>query len=344
MLAYIPAASTGADAIRRGHRERPGGVEFRRDLAAWRGGRDLVVCRPPAGGKHRANPRHDSPWAATICVMRVGSVPLPSAGGPCAIDLRTDHGSELRWRTPDGGQDSEIIRPLRAIPGGSIRSNPRWRPLRKWWSPNLIYAARAKGAYITDLDGNEFLDYHCASGSIFLGYSNPEVDEAVIDVIRNHGNQFALPHQFEIDLASKLREHIPSAEMIAFSNAGTDTMQFALRVSRGYTGRSKIVKFEGGYQGWADSVAVSVTPDRADAGSERAPNVVPGTTGIPSEVLATMLVCPYNDAEAVAETFDAHRNSIAALVVEPYVHGTNLRPKPGFLAALRRLCDEAGWC
>ena len=82
---------------------------------------------------------------------------------------------------------------------------PGGAPCGKWWSPNLIYVTRAKGAYITDLDGNEFLDYHCASGSVFLGYANSEVDEAVIDVIRNHGNQFALPHQFEISLATKLR-------------------------------------------------------------------------------------------------------------------------------------------
>lgn len=219
---------------------------------------------------------------------------------------------------------------------------PGGAPCGKWWSPNLIYAARAKGAYITDLDGNEYLDYHGASGSVFLGYSDPEVDEAVIEVIRHHGNQFALPHQFEIELAAKLCEHIPCAEMSAFSNAGTDTMQFALRVARSYTGKSKIVKFEGGYQGWADSVAVSISPARADAGSAHSPNAVPDTTGLPPEVLGTVLVCPYNDAESVAETFDAHRDAIAALVVEPYVHGTNLRPKPGFLAALRQLCDAAG--
>ncbi len=219
---------------------------------------------------------------------------------------------------------------------------PGGAPCGKWWSPNLIYVTRAKGAYITDLDGNEFLDYHCASGSVFLGYANSEVDEAVIDVIRNHGNQFALPHQFEISLATKLREHIPCAEMSAFSNAGTDTMQFALRVARAYTGKSKIVKFEGGYQGWADVVAVSVQPTRADAGSASAPNTVPGTDGLPPEIRDTVLVCPFNDIEAVAEIVHAHEDDIAALVVEPYIHGTNLRPKAGFLAALRKLCDETG--
>ena len=102
------------------------------------------------------------------------------------------------------------------------------------------------------------------------------------------------------------------------------------------------MKFEGAYQGWADTVAVSVTPGRSDVGSARAPAAVPGTSGIPPEVLAQVLVCPYNDADAVAETFDTHRDTIAALIVEPYVHGTNLRPKPGFLAALRDLCDAAG--
>ena len=226
--------------------------------------------------------------------------------------------------------------------GEASEVTPGGAPCGKWWSPNLIYAARAKGAYITDIDGNAFLDYHCASGPIILGHGDPEVDEAVIEVIRNHGNQFALPHPFEIRLAQKLKEHIPCAEMSAFSNAGTDTMQLALRVARAYTGKSKVVKFEGGYQGWADVIAVSIQPSRADAGPASAPTTVPGTTGLPPEIRDSVLVCPFNDIDAVAETLHARRQEIAALVVEPYVHGTNLKPNPGFLAALRALCDESG--
>src|SRR5262245_9533228 len=163
-------------------------------------------------------------------------------------------------------------------PGGS--------PDGKWWEPNLIYAKRAKGCRLTDLDGNEYIDFHCGAGPIILGHSHPEVNQAVIDTIQNIGVQFALPHQVSIGLAEKLRACLPSAEMSVFCNAGTDAAHFAVRVARTYTGRPKIAKFEGGYQGWADPVAMSTTPTAADFGSDTAPNTVPDTGGLLPEVVA----------------------------------------------------------
>ena len=222
----------------------------------------------------------------------------------------------------------------RYTPGGS--------PDGKWWEPNLIYAKRAKGCRLTDLDGHEYIDYHCGAGPIILGHAHPEVNQAVIDTIQETGVQFALPHEISIGLAKKLSECLPSAEMSVFCNAGTDVAHFAVRVARTYTGRPKIAKFEGGYQGWADPVAMSTGPKAPDFGSEEAPRTVPDTGGLLPEVLANTIVLPYNNLEAIARRVEENKDQIACLFVEPYVHGFDIPAKPGFLRGLRELCDATG--
>jgi glutamate-1-semialdehyde 2,1-aminomutase len=222
----------------------------------------------------------------------------------------------------------------RYTPGGS--------PDGKWWEPNLIYAKRAKGCRLTDLDGNEYIDYHCGAGPIILGHAHPEVNQGVIDTIQDVGVQFALPHEISIRLAMKLSQCLPSAEMSVFCNAGTDAAHFAVRVARTYTGRPKIVKFEGGYQGWADPVAMSTSPTEPDFGSDEAPRTVPDTGGLLPEVLANTIVLPYNNLEAIARRLERDKDQIACLFVEPYIHGFDIPARAGFVQGLRELCDATG--
>jgi glutamate-1-semialdehyde 2,1-aminomutase len=223
---------------------------------------------------------------------------------------------------------------LRWTPGGS--------PDGKWWEPNLIYAKSAKGCRLTDLDGNEYIDYHCGAGPIILGHAHPEVNQAVIETIGNIGVQFALPHEISIRLAKKLSECIRSAEMSIFCNAGTDAAHFAVRTARTYTGRTKIVKFEGGYQGWADPLAMSTNPQSPDFGSDIAPRTVPDTAGLLPDTLANTIVLPYNNLEAAARRVEQDKGQIACIFVEPFIHGFDIQAKPGFLKGLRELCDSAG--
>jgi glutamate-1-semialdehyde 2,1-aminomutase len=223
---------------------------------------------------------------------------------------------------------------LRYTPGGS--------PDGKWWEPNLIYAKSAKGCRLTDLDGNVYIDYHCGAGPIILGHAHPEVNQAVIDTIQGIGVQFALPHELSIRLAKKLSECVPCAEMSVFCNAGTDAAHFAVRAARTYTGRPKIVKFEGGYQGWADPLAMSTNPQAPDFGSDVAPHTVPDTGGLLPDTLANTIVLPYNNLEAAARRLEQDKGQIACIFVEPYIHGFDIQAKPGFLEGLRNLCDSAG--
>ena len=145
-----------------------------------------------------------------------------------------------------------LQRALVRTPGGS--------PDGKWWEPNLIYARSGKGSRLTDVDGNEYIDYLCGAGPIILGHAHPEVNQAVIDTIQNTGVQFSLPHEISVQLAEKLAKCLPCAEMSVFCNAGTDAALFAVRTARTFTERPKVVKFEGGYQGWADPLAISTSP------------------------------------------------------------------------------------
>lgn len=221
----------------------------------------------------------------------------------------------------------------RYAPGGS--------PDGKWWSPNFIYAHHAKGCRLTDIDGNEFIDYYCGAGPIILGHAHPEVNQAVIDTVQNIGVQFALPHEKSIGLCKKLSECIPCAEMSVFCNAGTDTAHFAVRVARTFTGRPKIVKFEGGYQGWADPVAMSTNPKESDFGPANAPRTVADTGGLLPDVLANTIVLPYNDLDIAAQRIEKEKANIACVFVEPFIHGFGIAAQPNFLRGLRELCTAA---
>ena len=220
------------------------------------------------------------------------------------------------------------------------RYSPGGAPDAKGWERDLFYIERAKGNRLWDLDGNEYIDYNAGAGPIILGHSADELDEVVIETIRNVGVQVAQPHTLEVELTKKLREIIPGAEQSVFCNAGTDTLQYAVRMARTYTGRQKVVKFEGGYHGWADGLAISTNPSLDAAGPGSSPNAIPDTSGVLPAILENTIVLPYNDLDAASERLEREKRDIACVIVEPIVHGHAILPRPGFLKGLQELCNS----
>lgn len=203
--------------------------------------------------------------------------------------------------------------------------------------PRLVFT-RAEGARIWDADGNEYLDYHAAFGPFILGHVHPVVVQRVEEALWETDLYGVGATPQEIALAEKVVEHVPSIEQVLFTNAGSEATFHALRVARAYTGREKIIKFQGCYHGWHDAVLRNVIS---------APEMVGKrdllSAGIMAETADATLICDFNDADQVADTIAAHPGEIAAIIVEPIPHNIGcVRPEPGFLEALRELCDDHG--
>jgi glutamate-1-semialdehyde 2,1-aminomutase len=209
----------------------------------------------------------------------------------------------------------------------------------KSYPPWPLYVKRAHGARIWDVDDNEFIDYWCGAGPIILGHGHSEVNEAVFRTVQEFGSNYCQPHPREVELAKRLSELIPCAEKTAFCNAGSDAIFHIVRLVRAYTGRPKIIKFEGGLHGWSDTGAMSVFPRREDAGPDDHPNTVPETPGLLPDVVKNTIVLPYNNASVVEDTIKREKGKVAAVLVEPAIVSCNIQPKEGYLQALRQICD-----
>ncbi|MGQ9454929.1 MAG: glutamate-1-semialdehyde 2,1-aminomutase [Armatimonadota bacterium] len=196
-----------------------------------------------------------------------------------------------------------------------------------------VFVSRGEGAYIFDEDGNQFIDYVCSWGPLILGHAHPDVVEAVCTAAKS-GTSFGTATAREVELAEMLVEAVPSIEMIRLVNSGTEAVMSAIRVARGYTGRTKVVKFEGCYHGHADALL-------AKAGSGIATFGLPDSAGVPSSVTADTIVLPYNNLDAVQQAVQAAANEIACIVVEPVAGNMGVvPPASGFLEGLRNLCDR----
>jgi glutamate-1-semialdehyde 2,1-aminomutase len=195
------------------------------------------------------------------------------------------------------------------------------------------FLARAQGARVWDADGREYIDYVGSWGPAILGHAHPEVVAAVVEAAAN-GLTFGAPTEREVLLAEKLCSLVPSMEMVRLVSSGTEATMSALRVARAATRRDRILKFAGCYHGHADGLLVK-------AGSGAATFGVPDSPGVPAACAALTRTCPFNDLAAVGEAL-ADR-TVAAVIVEPVVGNMGLLlPRPGFLAGLRRACDETG--
>jgi len=222
-------------------------------------------------------------------------------------------------------------RAARSIPGG-VNS-----PVRAFGSvggtPRFI--ARAQGPYIHDAEGTRYIDYIGSWGPAILGHAHPEVIRAVQEAAVN-GLSFGAPTEAEIDIAEALIRRIPSIEQVRLVSSGTEATMSAIRLARGFTGRSKIVKFEGCYHGHADSLLVKAGSGLLTFGN-------PTSAGVPPEFVAHTLVLEYNNLDAVAQAFEQHGNEIACIIVEPFAGNMNLvKAAPGFLEGLRELCTRHG--
>ncbi|MFE4692530.1 aspartate aminotransferase family protein [Streptomyces sp. NPDC056749] len=207
--------------------------------------------------------------------------------------------------------------------------------------PYPLYMTSGSGARVRDVDGNEYIDYLVSYGSAVLGHASPLLTDALTDVLRT-GTMFGTCNVPEVELAELICRMVPCAELVRFANSGSEAVQGAVRAARGYTGRSTILKFEGHYHGWSDTLAVSNRPTTAEAGPYGAPHAVPHSPGIPPGVVDDVVVRPWNDPAALRSALDAHPG-LAAVICEPIVaNNACTMPDTGFLELLRQECTARG--
>ncbi|OUR62339.1 glutamate-1-semialdehyde-2,1-aminomutase [Bermanella sp. 47_1433_sub80_T6] len=198
-----------------------------------------------------------------------------------------------------------------------------------------IFFNKAKGAYLFDEDGNRYVDYVNSWGPLILGHGAEPVLDAVKAQLEN-GLSFGAPTELEVEMAQKVCEIYPSMDMVRMVNSGTEATMSAIRLARGFTGRDKMVKFEGCYHGHADSLLVK-------AGSGALTLGVPSSPGVPSVLADLTITLTYNDLDGVKEYFAKNGSEIACIIVEPLAGNMNfIPPEPGFLEGLREVCDENG--
>ncbi len=212
------------------------------------------------------------------------------------------------------------------IPGG-VNS-----PVRSY-SPYPLFVASAKGSRFRTVDGEEFLDYCMAYGALLDGHAREEVVEAAQKAL-DGGSVYGQPTEMEVELAGLIRSIVPSLEMVRLVNSGTEATMHSLRLARAFTGRQKILKFEGGYHGAHDSVLVR-------AGSGASSLGIPSSEGISKQVTKETLVAKFNDEEMSRKLIGDHAHELAAVIVEPVMGNMGpILPRPGFLEALRKITQE----
>ena len=196
------------------------------------------------------------------------------------------------------------------------------------------FLSEGRGSHVIDVDGNEYIDFICSWGPLILGHCHQAVEEAVLEAVR-HGLSFGAPTEIEVKMA-ELVTKMTGTEMVRMVNSGTEAVMSALRLARGATGRSKIIKFAGCYHGHSDSMLVK-------AGSGALTGGAPDSAGVPAEMAADTLTARYNDAASVRALLEANPGQVAAVIVEPVAANMGVvPPQPGFLEALRGLCDAYG--
>jgi glutamate-1-semialdehyde 2,1-aminomutase len=214
---------------------------------------------------------------------------------------------------------------------------------RKYGHPHAIFYTHAKGSRLYDVDGNEYLDFTLSQGPMIVGHSHPKVVEAVA-AYSAQGQMFAGQHIQEIELAEKLNEIIPSAELMRFCLDGSEAVQTALRVARAKTGKKKFLRFEGHYHGWLDNVAWGLSAPSAEAlGDREHPQVFPWSQGLAAHASDEFIILPWNDLALVKKTMAEHHHEIAAIITEPVMCNNGcILPKDGFLQGIRSVCSEYG--
>ncbi len=210
--------------------------------------------------------------------------------------------------------------------------------VRSLMEPHPIYFDHGKGSRLYDVDGNEYIDYLLGYGPMILGYHPQAVIDAM-EIQLQKGWGWGAPHELLSELAEKLIEVVPCYEMVRFNNSGSEAVHAVQRLARAYTGRNKILKFEGHYHGWYDNIYVSHLPEAESMiGLERAPWKVLGSPGQPESVLEDLVVLPWNDLEILEKTLQAQAHQIAAVIMEPIMSNCAvIPPNDGYLQGVREL-------
>jgi glutamate-1-semialdehyde 2,1-aminomutase len=220
-------------------------------------------------------------------------------------------------------------RAKQVIPGGVNSPVRAFRAV----GGNPLFINRAKGAYLYDEDGNQFIDLINSWGPMILGHAHPAVQEAVIKALEG-SSSFGAPTQREVEMAELICSIVPSIEQVRMVNSGTEATMAAIRVARGYTGRDKIIKMEGCYHGHADSFLIA-------AGSGAMTFGVPDSPGVTKGVANDTLTAPFNDLDSVEKLLNENKDQVAALIIEPVVGNMGcVLPRKGYLQGLRKLCDQ----
>lgn len=258
---------------------------------------------------------------------------LPATSRPVDPDrvrtLLAQEWDRFSSSTPASGEHN--VRAARTLPLGVTSSFQHW-------DPYPVSVESARGAWLTDVDGRRMLDLSMGFGAMLVGHLNPTVVEHVQKALTDTGTLFVTPSPQATEMSERFCARF-GLDMIRFTNSGTESLMYAIRAARAYTGRKAVVKIEGGYHGGYDALQVSVKPDLANIGPADAP-----VGEVPFDVEAgTVHVVPYNDLDRLAAILAEHGREIAVMVVEPVVENLSIVvPDEGYLAGVRRLCDEHG--
>ncbi len=217
----------------------------------------------------------------------------------------------------------------RALPGGALGTRLNPEGLR-------MTIATAAGSRITDVEGSEWIDYVCGAGALILGHQHPTVVEAVQAQAARSIHQYAALSDVSISLAAAVVDAVPGAERMVFTTTGSEATFYAMRMARAFTGRPKILKFEGAFHGNHDYAGIGVSP----AEPSPYPRGLPFTHGVPPAVVDSVLIAPYNDLERLEDIAAANAEDLAGIIIEPVQR--IIEPQPGFLQGVRDLCDRLG--
>jgi glutamate-1-semialdehyde 2,1-aminomutase len=230
-------------------------------------------------------------------------------------------------------RSAELFRRSRAVIPGGVNSPVRAMKAVGVDAPPFV--RRGEGAWIEDEDGNRYVDWVMSWGPLLFGHADEEVVAAVTDAARA-GTTFGAPTERELLVAEEIVDAMPSVEMVRLVSSGTEAAMSAIRLARGFTRRDRILKFAGCYHGHADALLAS-------AGSGLATLGIPSTPGVPTHATADTIVCPFNSIDAAAGAVERYGEGLAAILVEPVAGNMGVVPPvPGFLEALRSLCDACG--
>jgi glutamate-1-semialdehyde 2,1-aminomutase len=212
----------------------------------------------------------------------------------------------------------------------------------KFFEPYPVIMKKGAGAYLTDLDGNEYIDYLLSYGALMTGHGHPKVIEAIQNQLEEEGTLlFGTPHNLEVKMGQKIQDLYPSMERIRYTNSGTEATLLSIRMAYAYTEKYKIAKFEGHYHGGYDQMLLSVNPPINEAGPAKIPNAIVESKGVDPYHLEHTIILPFNDLEATTEILTKRKDEIAAVILEP-IQGGFIPAEKSFMEGLRKITEKLG--